>query len=314
MAGYPAAHLTPQMIIDFSNGQLIVASNIIYAARSVQNPALFYNHPLLYNNLVPEIQANVDLYNPNYPPIVNNGGIMNLRVLTLTPWPDISMFGGAPVMTVRRDGANGNALRAMAMAYKPAGLHLVLNLPPDMSDAMYSFYGKSHLEIMTGGNSPIYLNRFHPDVTSLDLTSYVGTISSLDPIVDRVVNNPDQSFRYILKAKVRPAPASSTRRTIRTLIMTMLNNMQTSTNPTLKMNLVFLLGTDPERDDEDAHTYLENLASQTQGMNYSKNGRVSRINKPAHQNIPQRSFELKYNTVGPPLPRCSQFSLSVDTS
>lgn len=314
-----AAQLTPQTMIDYANAELIYNTRKIYEARSDPNaPSPFYNPPVYYN-LMPEIQAMVDAHEP-LGPLPN---IANENRVILTPSYDISMFGGAPLTSVRRHGANGNSLRALAMAYKPTGLFLVLNLRPDMSDAMYSFYGNSHLEISTSGNFPIYLNRFHPDVSSMHITSsYPDAITSLDPIVDRMMNNPDQSFRFIFETignngnttSIRPAPASSTRRTIRTLLMTSLNVMQTSTNRRLEIYLGFCLGNDPQRDDEDAHTYLQNLVGQTQGMDYSRAPGESRINKPAALNIPQRSMRFGYNTVGGVnVHGCKRVVLSVNT-
>lgn len=300
-----AAQFNPQMMIDHANGQFLFDARRIYEARSEPNAPSPFPNNWVYDNLFPELQAMVDAHEP-LGAQANILGNHQHRVI-LTPSYDISMFGGAPLTTVRRDGANGNSLRALAMAYKPTGISLVLNLPPDMSDAMYSFYGNSHLEINTVGNFPIYLNMFHPDVSSMTITSsHPGVITSLDPIVDRMLNNPDQSFRFIFEARgnngnttsIRPAPASSTRRTIRTLLMTSLNVMQTSPNPGLRIYLGFCLGNDPQRDDEDAHTYLQHLVGQTNLLNYSRVGRESRINKPAHLNIPQRSLRFGYDIVG----------------
>ena len=300
--------MNDQLLIDTANKQFILDAQRIFAARSdPAAPSPFFNNPV-YANLMPEIQEMVDEYQPLG--IVVPGGV------NLTPRYDISMFDGTPLTSPRRHGANGNSLRALAMAYKPTGLHLTMILSQGMSDAMYSFYGRSYLEINLLYNIRVYLDRFHRDVTSIKLNSSApNLIASLDPMVDRMMDGPDHSFRFILGSSIVPAPAASTRRTMRRLVMTGLHIMQSSTNPHLKIFLSFRLGNDPQRDDQDTHRYLERLVDQTQGMSYSLVDRESRVEKPAQLNIRQRTLRFRYNTVDvDPIPHgCFRVTLSIDT-
>lgn len=283
-----------QSLIDNANAQFYFDAKRIFEARS--NPAAPWpiaNVFSLYDDLLPEIRALVDAHQPlgaDPPP--------NLNYVNLTPHYDISSITGAPLQSIRRDGANGNSLRALAMAYKPSGLILTMHLPLGMSDAMYSFYGNCHLRISTSENVPIFLNRFHPDVSSIQITYSYSPNISLDPIVDRIREG--RSFHAMFSTNnsnnhvptIGAMPAAPLRRMMRRLVQTGVDVIQSSTDPNLQMFVRFSLANDPQRNDDDTHEYLESLCGRIQGINYQKGANESRIGKPANLNIPHRTLTL----------------------
>ncbi len=282
------------------DSQLVFDASIIYAARADPNAAP--PHILLgLNEVMPELQAVInDFYGPSLPP----GPNLNPNQVTLTPRFDISIFDQTHLTTVRRDGSNGRTLRALAMTYKPAGLTLRMTLPQDMADAMYSFYGDSSLEILTSGNYPIYLHHLSPEVSDLEITTISAhSIASLDPIVERMVHNPNNSFRFSFKASddnvspIRPMRAVPMKRMMRNLVSVALNAMKTSTNPTLSMQLFFTIDRDPQRDDNDTHEYLERIVGETNGVNYQSLGDRSIVVRPAAPNVLARVLTFEYRPL-----------------
>lgn len=289
-----AAHLTPEMMRSMTNSRFIQMARDIYAARSdpAAPPPTGFNDALV-DNLIPDLQAFVATYSPVSSYVAQPDPYIDLTIV-----PDISLLDGSLLERVSRDGANGNSLRALAMAYKPSASTLRLNVGPGMSHAMYNFYGESHLEIGTEGPVPIHVNMFHQDVTSLSITSTNNQDILLDSVIDRMTTHDSLNYHFGLtgrgynRSSLRAASSPvALRRMMRTFVQTGLTVMESSNSMTLKISVSFYLPFGAERDDDDAHGHLANRAGQAQNINY---GRVSAtesvLDKPADQNIPTRTL------------------------
>jgi len=270
-----------------ADARFLSTARQIYMAR---DPTV--NDPPSFRDLIPELHVLALSYLPRPPPDT---------LIDLTPTPDISLVDGSIVQFQPELGANGNSLRAMAMFYRPTGVSLKLTINPEMSEAMYSFYGPSHLDIQTDGPVRIYVDRFHQDVTSLNIESTHNQDISLDSIIDRMqTQSSELHYNFNVDgggSSVRASSVDELRRSMRRFIQKGLDVMGSNTDNDFSRSLCFDVPFGAEWDDDDAHFYLDNRAPLTPGVTHvgHPTTKSSVVYKSATANVPERIMKYSCN-------------------